>query len=354
MLVPFLIFHLDMDAFYASIEMRDRPELRDVPLIVGGDSRRGVVATANYRAREFGIHSAQPIQVAKRKCPDVVIVPPRMSVYAGVSRQIMGVFESFSPTIEPLSLDEAFLDMTHEHGQDPLELAKALQAAVLEATQLTCSIGIGPNKFLAKLCSDLKKPNGITQVPAGLEKEFIAPLPVRKLWGVGAKTEERLLSLGYLTIGDVAAADLSVLRDQLGQNLSQHLHNLAHAIDHRPINPERERKSVGSETTFEKDLRTPREVAKALQPHALDVARVLAKKELKAGGVRVKIRYTQGFVSQTRQRAITPTQDAETLWKEAMLLLESFEYNSPIRLVGLTGYDLVDANAPEQLRLFKF
>jgi DNA polymerase-4 len=268
-----------MDAFFASIEQHDRPELRGLPIIIGSDSRRGVVATASYEARKFGVHSAQPMAIAKQKCPEGIIVYPRFERYSQVSKQIMAIFEEFSPTIEPLSIDEAFLDMTGTQAMGtPLELAKALQQRIFEATGLTCSIGIAHNKFLAKLSSDLKKPNGITMVPDGQEKDFIAPLPVRKLWGVGPKSEAKIRELGIETIGDVAEADLTRLREQLGRSMADHIYTLAHAIDHRQISPDRERKSIGSETTFDVDIRTQDQVANALRPHADDVARTLRKR----------------------------------------------------------------------------
>lgn len=349
-----LVFHIDMDAFFASIEQHDRPELRGLPIIIGSDSRRGVVATASYEARKFGVHSAQPMAIAKQKCPEGIIVYPRFERYSQVSKQIMAIFEEFSPTIEPLSIDEAFLDMTGTQAMGtPLELAIALQRRIFEVTGLTCSIGIAHNKFLAKLSSDLKKPNGITMVPDGQEKDFIAPLPVRKLWGVGPKSEAKIRELGIETIGDVAEADLTRLREQLGRSMADHIYALAHAIDHRQISPDRERKSIGSETTFDVDIRTQDQVALALRPHADDVARTLRKKNLKAQGVRVKVRYTRGFVLQSRQKVIVATDDADTLWHAACQLLTGLKFGEPIRLVGLTGYDLVEASdAPEQLGLF--
>lgn len=346
-----MILHMDMDAFYASVEQRDFPQLRGRPVIVGGRSKRGVVATCSYEARKFGVHSAQPMVVALRKCPDAVVVQPRMSHYVAVSRQIMAILEDYSPAIEPLSLDEAFLDL-HGSPEPAHTVAQTIQARVFAETELTCSIGVGPNKFLAKFSSDLNKPNGITVVPEGLEAEFIAGYPVRKLWGVGPKTEERLTACGYHLIGDLAAAPLAQLREHLGRNLADHLYDIARGIDHRRVNPERERKSIGSETTFVDDLRTRDQVVEALLPHADDVAATLRKKCLKAAGIRVKVRYNDGFQLQTRQTAIPPTDEAAQLLVHARRLVDAFDLTRPIRLVGLAAYDLTEEDVPTQLGLF--
>lgn len=348
-----LIFHMDMDAFYASVEQRDYPEYRNKPVIVGGRARRGVVATCSYEARRFGVHSAQPIAIALKKCPDAIVVTPRMSHYVAISRQIMALLEDYSGAIEPLSLDEAFLDMS-DLVEDPLAVAHSLKNRVFDDTQLTCSIGIGPNKFLAKFASDLQKPNGITRVPQGHEAEFLANYPVRKLWGVGPKTEDRIRSAGLETIGDIAAKDISWLRIELGRKLADHLWELAHGIDHRSINPDRERKSIGSEHTFEHDLKTRDEVAVSLIPHADEVAATLRRKQLRARGVRIKIRYTDGFCLQTRQSTLpAPTDDAQELLVYGRQLLDGLEFGKAIRLVGLAVYDLVGQDVPQQLGLFQ-
>jgi len=348
-----LIFHMDMDAFFASIEQRDHPEYRGKPVIVGGRSKRGVVATCSYEARVFGVHSAQPMTIALRKCPDAIVATPRMSVYSEVSKQIMAILSDFSPHIEPLSVDEAFLDMAGL-VEPAVETALEIQRRVFQETQLTCSIGIGPNKFLAKFATDLQKPNGITVVPVGHEAEFIAGFPVRKLWGVGPKTEDRLTAIGLEIIGDIAAADLAWLRIELGRGLADHLQDLSNGIDQRVIKPDRTRRSIGSENTFEVDLRSRAEVEKHLIPHADDVAQTLRKKELRAGGVRVKIRYTDGFVLQSRQTTLEhPSDDARVLLASACALLDGLDLTRAIRLVGLSTYDLVEADQPEQLGLFQ-
>lgn len=346
-----LIFHMDMDAFYASVEQRDFPEYQGKPLIVGGRSRRGVVATCSYEARKFGVHSAQPMSVALKKCPDAIVVSPRMSHYVAVSRQIMAILREYSPTIEPLSLDEAFLDM-NSLAESPIDTALAIQRRVFEDTRLTCSLGVGPNKFLAKFASDLNKPNGVTLVPEGQEAAFIAGFPVRKLWGVGPKTEERLREHGFELIGDIASASLDDLRERLGRNLADHLHDLSRGIDPRSVSNDRERKSIGSETTFEVDLRSRDAVLAALVPHADEVAADLRKRHLHASGVRVKVRYTDGFQLQTRQTAIEPTDDASVLLAHARRMIDGFDLQRPIRLVGLSAYELGTGEVPLQLGLF--
>jgi DNA polymerase-4 len=348
-----LIFHMDMDAFFASIEQRDHPEYQGKPVIVGGRSNRGVVATCSYEARVFGVHSAQPMSVALRKCPQAIIATPRMSVYSEVSKQIMGIMGDFSPNIEPLSVDEAFMDMAGLL-ESPMETALEIQRRVFEETQLTCSVGIGPNKFLAKFATDLQKPNGVTIVPEGLEAEFRSGFPVRKLWGVGPKTEERLTAIGMELIGDIAAADLAWLRIELGRGLADHLRDLSLGVDLRVIKPDRTRRSIGSENTFEVDLRSRAEVERHLVPHADDVAQTLRKKKLRAGGVRVKIRYTDGFQLQSRQITLEhPSDDARVLLASIFPLLDGLDLTRAIRLVGLSTYDLVEDDQPEQLGLFQ-
>ena len=228
------IMHVDMDAFYASVEQRDNPELRGRPVIVGGTSDRGVVATASYEARAYGVHSALGTKKARQLCPDGIFLPPRIAYYRTISRQIRKIFEVYSPYIEPLSLDEAFLDISGLYGyyKDVLEVGRAVKRDIKEQTGLVASAGIGPNKFLAKLASDLDKPDGLVCIPYGKEAEMLAPLPVRKIWGVGKVTENRLLSAGYDTIGSIAAASPDKLRPLVG-NQAERLYELAHGRDYR-------------------------------------------------------------------------------------------------------------------------
>jgi len=250
------ILHLDLDAFYASVEVLDRPELRGKPVIVGGDERRGVVAAASYEARRFGVHSAMPTATAKRLCPKGIFLPVRMSRYGEMSDTVFAIYRRFSPLVEPLSIDEAFLDVT---GCERLfgsakEVARKIKAAVREETGLTVSAGVAPNKFLAKIASDLGKPDGLTVVPLGGEHDFLDPLPVGKLWGVGKVTEEALLGRGIRTIGDLRRSSRETLVRTFGAH-GEHLHELSHGLDDRPVETEREAKSVGHEDTYDHDLR---------------------------------------------------------------------------------------------------
>ena len=252
---PRTIFHVDMDAFFASVEVRDDPTLRGKPVLVGGVGKRGVVAAASYEARRHGCHSAQPMAVALRCCPHAVVLPPRFEAYAEASTQAFEVFGRFSPLVEALSIDEAFIDMTGTeklHGPRRVA-AQALRAAVFERTRLTCSVGISSVKFIAKIASAMNKPDGLTEVPPGTELEFLAPLPIDKLWGVGAKTEQRLRELGVRTIGDLRRLPVDALERWFGES-GLHMHALAHARDDRVVTPGRERKQVSVEDTYADDV----------------------------------------------------------------------------------------------------
>lgn len=252
-----MILHVDMDAFYASVEQRDRPELRGKPVIVGGSAEsRGVVSAASYEARQFGVHSAMPTAVARPLCPHGILLPVRMEQYCAISRQIRGILESFTPLVEPLSLDEAFLDV---HGTERLfgaavEVARAIKQRVRTETDLVASVGVAPNKFLAKLASDAGKPDGLVLVDPGKIEAFLAPLPVGRIWGVGAKAEQRLHTLGFRTIGQLAAAPEQVLIDHFGES-GRYFGELARGIDNRAVVPDWASKSISSETTFPRDIR---------------------------------------------------------------------------------------------------
>ncbi len=345
---------MDMDAFYASIEERDNPELVGKPVVVGGSSRRGVVATANYEARKYGIHSAMPGAKAARLCPHAIFIKPRMEAYVEASRLVMEVLDTYSPLVEPLSLDEAFLDMTGTENLfgPPLETAQRLKDDIRAATQLTCSVGVAPNKFLAKLASDLDKPDGITHIPHGQEAEFIAPLPIRKIWGVGPKAAARLQGLGLDTIGDIAAADPDWLRRHLG-SFADHIQPLSRGEDFREVVGGGRRKSIGSENTLSIDIRGREAIEKELRRHLEDVTRTARKKNLKAKSVRVKVRYSKTFQLQTRQGALpSPADDSRTIFPVACSLLDTLDLDEPIRLVGAALFDFVHEGEPAQQSLF--
>ncbi len=349
-----VIFHVDMDAFYASIEQRDHPDLRGLPVIVGGDGKRGVVSTCSYEARTFGVHSALPMVQAMRLCPQAIVMPVRMRVYSEVSAQIMEILGSFSPLIEPLSLDEAFLDMsgTQQLFGEPLQIARAIKDEVLRVTQLPCSVGIAANKFLAKLASDLEKPDAITLIPFGREREFIAPLSVRKLWGVGPKAEARFRDLGLRTFGQVAACELDWLEERLG-SIGAHVYHLARAEDDREVVTQRERKSVGSERTLSEDIRGYDQVERVMWQQCERVGRHLRGKGLVARSVRVKIRYSRNFQLMTRDAALPlPTDDSAGLMSGARQLMAKIDLQTPIRLVGVAAFQLDQAGCGGQADLF--
>jgi len=349
-----IILHADMDAFYAAVEQLDNPELRGKPVLVGGPGGRGVVSTASYEARPFGVGSAMPMARALRMCPDAIVVPPRFDRYTEISKIIMAIFADYSHTVEPLSLDEAFMDMTGAEGLfgTPRDMGQAIKAAVDEATGgLKVSIGAANTKFVAKVASDFDKPDGLTVVAPDEVREFLDPLPVSRLWGVGIKTEPRLRKQGLNRIGDVFDADPVWLTRTFG-SLGRHIYRLAHNEDPRPVKSRRRAKSVSSERTLGSDVRG----AEAIKPHlrkAADrVASALRKKSLLARGVRVKLK-THRFELRSRQRLLRqPTDHADTFYAVALELLPEFDLEPPMRLIGLGGYDLVKNDQLGQLDLF--
>ncbi len=351
---PRIILHADMDAFYASVEQLDHPELKGTPVIVGGTGRRGVVSAASYEAREFGVHSAMPGHEARQLCRHATFLPVRMARYQQVSAQVMAVFDDYSPLVEPLSVDEAFLDMSGAQGifGPPREMGRRLKADVKQATGgMTVSVGAASTKFVAKVASDFDKPDGLTVVAPAAVSEFLWPLPVKRLWGVGPRTAQRLEPLGLRTIGDVARADPVLLADHLG-DVGPHLHRLARGQDDREVVPEREAKSVGAEYTLERDIRGVNPVKKHLRRAADRVAPRLREQGVLACAVRVKIK-TATFQLTTRQASLErPTDDARPLFEAACGLLGEFDLSVPMRLVGLAAFQLQPADTPVQAELF--
>ena len=351
---PRVIAHADMDAFYAAIEQLDDPSLRGKPVLVGPRSERGVVLTASYEARPFRVGSAMPMAKARRMCPDAIIVPPRFDRYTEVSKIIMRVFSEFSPLVEAISLDEAFLDLTGS-GQllgDHQTVGKKLKDAVREATGgLTASVGISATKYVAKVASAYQKPDGLTIVEPDEAQTWLAPFPVSRLWGVGPKTEKRLHALSLYTIRDVAACDPDWLAKELG-NAGRHLLALAQARDPRPVEGHRSCKSIGSERTLAKDVSDGTEIKRYLRRSAEEIAKRLRQKHFVAFGVHVKLK-TAGFQILSRQhRRRQPTDVAEELYNDATVILGKFEHPGPFRLVGMAAYDLVAAEEAAQLDLF--
>ncbi len=351
---PQTIAHADMDAFYAAVEQLDDPTLRGRPVLVGPRSDRGVVLTASYEARPYGVGSAMPMAKARRLCPDAVIVPPRFDRYQDVSSKIMGVFADFSPEVEALSLDEAFLDMTGSEQLfgDPESIGRRLKDAVREATGgLTASVGLSATKYVAKVASAHRKPDGLTVVPPDRAKAWLAPLPVNWLWGAGPKTQLRLHQIGLQTIGDVAGADPEFLLAKLGK-AGLHFHAFAHAEDPRPVTGHRARKSIGSEHTLESDISDEAEIKLHLRRSAEAIGRHLRQKGRLAFGVSVKLK-TADFQILTRQRRLSePTDVTETMYSVGVQLLNAFDHPGPFRLVGMAAYDLVGIEDKVQLDLF--
>jgi DNA polymerase IV len=348
---PRAILHLDMDAFYASVEQRDDPALRGRPVIVGGHPKRGVVLAASYQVRPSGVRSAMPMAQAVRLAPDAVVVPPRFQAYAEASEQVFAIFERYTPLVEPLSLDEAFLDVTGSVSLfgPPGAIATRIRREVAEEIQLPCSAGIAAVKFVAKVASDLAKPNGQREVAATETRAFLAPLPVARLWGVGPKLEATLRALGLRTVGDVAAADARLLVEQLGDT-GRHLAELARGEDERSVVPDRQAKSIGAEDTFAEDTDSREALERALHAQALRVGRRLRRASLKARTVQLKVKLAD-FTLLTRRRTLeTPTDDGQRLYREAADLLGRLALPRPVRLTGVSAQELVGARS--QLGLF--
>jgi len=336
-----------MDAFYASVEQRDEPKLRGRPVIVGGHAQRGVVLAASYEVRPFGVRSAMPMARALRLAPDAVVVPPRMRAYADASERVFDILHSVTPLVEALSLDEAFLDVTASSRLfgTAAEIAALLRRRITEELALPSSAGIADVKFVAKIASDLAKPNGQLEVAPGTGAGFLAPLPISRLWGVGPKSEARLKLLGFRLIGDLARAEPAYLERKLGAASGRHLADLSRGIDPRSVVADREAKSIGAEETFNEDL-VGRE---ALRPHlhaqALRVGRRLRRSGLRARGVHLKLKLAD-FTIVTRQLTFdAATDDGQTLYRAVSDLLDKNLPALPVRLTGVSaqGLEAVEA-----------
>jgi len=348
---------MDMDAFFASVEQLDHPELRGKPVLVGGNPReRGVVSTASYEARVFGCRSAMPMSTAIKLCPQAIVVPGRMSRYAEVSRQVFEILEHFTPLVEPLSIDEAFLDVTgcERLFGPPEQIAREIKRLIRKKTQLTASVGVAENKFLAKLASDLKKPDGLVVVPSDRVEEFLDPLPVSRLWGVGKATLPRFEQLRLRTFGDVRKLSLTQMQKYFG-NSGEEFYRFVRGIDDRPVIPESETKSVSTETTFATDV--PVRELEYLRGVLLDqtdqVARRLRRYELLAKTVTLKIRGGD-FTTITRSTTLpVPTDQTQEFWTTVAGLFEKWsrERPEPVRLIGM-GLSSLSTHHGQQLMLF--
>ncbi len=349
---PRTILHVDLDAFFAAVEQRDHPELRGKPVVVGigGTNDRGVVSAASYEARAFGVHSALPIRTAKRLCPDCIFVPVRGSVYASVSREVMAILRRFTPLVEPISIDEAFMDVSASRALfgDGEAIARRVKAAIREELELTASVGVAATKLVAKIGSDLRKPDGLVVVAPGDEAAFLAPLPISRLWGVGPSTAAALRDFGVVTIGDLQALDRASLSRRLGHHGAT-LVDRAHGLDPDPVADPDAAKSIGHEHTFDEDTSDREVIERTLLAMAEGVSARLRDAGARAATVTVKVR-DSSFTTITRQRRLAePTDLTEPIWRAALELARPELRGKRIRLVGITASGLGER---EQLALF--
>ena len=350
------ILHIDMDAFYASVEQRDNPTLRGKPVVVGGDpTKRGVVAAASYEARAFGVRSAIPMSRAVRLCPALIIVRPDFDKYRAVSQQVFGIYRSVTPLVEPLSLDEAYLDVTENAWGEALgvNVARRIKQEIKEMTALTASAGVAPNKFLAKIASGWQKPNGLTVIAPERVESFLQGLPVDALWGVGPKTAARLRAHGIDKLTDVRRRSLDDLRTIVG-SAADWLRDLAHGIDERPVDPNEQRKSAGSECTYEHDLTDLARIRDEVDELAREAAGWLTRHGLFARTVVIKVRYDD-FTTITRsQSEPRPTRDADTVAARAIALLDKTDAGRrPIRLLGVSVHNLEESDVIRAKRMVR-
>ncbi|WBU58214.1 DNA polymerase IV [Paracoccus sediminicola] len=354
---PRRIVHIDMDAFYASVEQRDNPELRGKPVAVGGARQRGVVAAASYEARQFGVRSAMPSVTAARRCPDLIFVKPRFEVYREVSEQIRAIFARYTPQIEPLSLDEAYLDLTGRlaAGETATATARRIRAEILAETGLTASAGISYCKFLAKIASDQNKPDGQFVIPPGQGEAFIAALPVAKFHGVGPATAAKMQRLGIATGADLRAQSLEFLQARFGKSGSWY-YNISRGIDHRQVKPDRIRKSIGAERTYFEDIQALEDGQAALAPLAAKVWRHVERHEARGKTVTLKVKFAN-FQQITRaySRHRPVTSELELLGLAQALLANVMPDPRGVRLLGITlsGFAQNDENPDGQLDLFE-
>jgi DNA polymerase-4 len=348
------ILHVDMDAFYASVEQRDNPALRGKPVVVGGDpNKRGVVAAASYEARAFGVRSAIPMSRAVRLCPSLIIVRPDFEKYRAVSQQVFAIYREVTPLVEPLSLDEAYLDVTQNAWGETLgvSVARRIKRAIRDGTGLTASAGVAPNKFLAKIASGWQKPDGLTVIAPERIESFLRGLPVDALWGVGPKTAARLRAHGIDKLIDVRTRSLEELQQVVGSG-AEWLRDLALGIDERAVDPSEQRKSAGSECTYEQDLTDLARIREEIDEMARDAARWLAKNACFARTVVIKVRYDD-FTTITRsQSQPRPTRDPEGIAARAIALLAKTEAGTrPVRLLGVSVHNLEDSDEQRARRV---
>jgi DNA polymerase IV len=344
------ILHVDMDAFFASVELRDRPELAGRPVIVGGTGGRGVVLSATYPARTYGVRSAMPMARAVRLCPHAVVIPPRHGLYGAVSREVMAVFRAITPQVEPLSLDEAFLDISgalRRLGRQPAEIGQLIRAQISEQQGITCSVGVATSKFIAKLASASCKPDGLLVIPADGVLDFLHPLPAAALWGVGQQTGQVLARLGLRTVADIAHAPIGTLERELGRATAAHLSALAAGRDERRVVPGAQEKSIGAEETFASDVCDPEVIRRELLRLSGRTARGLRAAGCSARTVVVKLRLAS-FKTITRSRTLSePTDVAQQIYRTACALYAAagLDAQARLRLVGVRATGLIPASA---------
>jgi DNA polymerase-4 len=350
--------HVDLDAFYAAVAQRDQPALRGKPVLVGGPSRRGVVAAASYEARPFGVHSAMPMAEALRLCPRAIVVPHDWDAITRASATFLNILREFSPLVEGLSLDEAFVDITGTERLfgDPADVGRRIKARVRAETELVASVGVAPTKYAAKVASDIDKPDGLRVVTAEGLLAFLHPLPVSRLWGVGAKTRLKLESLGIKTIGDLAKMGAKILEKRLGPNLGHHLYELASGRDPREVIPDRAAVSMGHEETFEHDIGEPELLEPILLAQADRVAARLRHAGVVARAVVLKIKYGDFRIITRRRTLPAPTADGYLIGNVIRELLAgvpmgSSDKHESVRLCGVSATDLCDESGPRQLVL---
>ena len=353
--MPRKIIHIDMDAFYASVEQRDNPELRGKCIAVGGSAERGVVATASYEARQYGVKSAMPSVVAKRKCPKLIFVKPRFEVYKSVSHQIREIFYEYTDLVEPLSLDEAYLDVTENKKNITVatKIAEEILEKIRERTQLTASAGISYNKFLAKIASDYHKPNGMYVVTPKMALDFVAQLPIRKFHGIGKVTAERMANMGIHTGYDLRQLPLEKLLKEFGKS-GKYYYHIARGEDQRVVNATRIRKSVGSENTFVEDLTTLKQLQEGIIPEIESVWKWCTTQYIFGRTVTVKIKYSDFSVVSKSKSLIQPLSDESIFHQLVMdLLAEAYDNQQSVRLLGISLSNLIDYKLQEgrQLRL---
>lgn len=351
---PKHIIHLDMDAFYPSVEVLDNPQLRGQPVIVGGSRQRGVVSSASYEARKYGVHSAQPMATAMRLCPNGIVLPVRMARYKEVSEHVFEIFHIFTPLVEPLSIDEAFLDVTGSTRLfgSPVEIAKKIKQMVAEKTGLTISAGVAPSKFVAKIASDMEKPDGLTVVPADKVRTFLDPLPINKMWGVGKVTQKALSRLGILTFKDLSQMSVAVLEKNFGKH-GIHMHRLSMGLDERDVVTSHDVKSIGHENTYSEDILDVESAKRELLSLANRVARRMRRKGFEGKTITLKVKY-HDFVQITRSVTLhRRTNDSTEIYANICGLVEKTAVGKrPVRLLGISLSKLSDSGSGRQLSLF--